>query len=212
MNKNRKKLYYYLKSFFDFFFSFFLIIFLSPLIVFIIFLQIILNGFPIFYFGNRSGKNGKIFKIIKFRTMVKNSEKSGGDTTAKNDKRITKFGRFLRRTKIDEIPQLFNVLKGEMSFVGPRPELPFYTNQYSELEKVILFIKPGITDFSSIKFINLDQEVGAFDSDNIYEKKILKEKNALRIKYYNELSFSTDFKIIVLTIVKVLIKTFNFRR
>ena len=212
MSYKNRNLYVSFKGLVDKLLSLFLIILLFPLILFIVFFQITINGFPVFYYGVRTGKDGKLFKIIKFRSMIKNAEKIGGDTTAKNDKRITKFGKFLRKTKFDEIPQLFNILKGDMSFVGPRPELPYYTNQYNDLEKVILLVKPGITDFSSLKFINLDEEVGAFDSDNQYETKILKEKNALRIKYFNELSFTTDLKIFILTIIKVLLKIINLNK
>ncbi len=203
-------MYKYLKRFYDILFSLLFLILITPFFLVIVFLQLVFNGFPIFYFGIRTGKDEKEFKIYKFRTMVKNAEQKGGFTTGKNDHRITKFGKILRLTKIDEIPQLINILKGEMSFIGPRPELPFYTKQYNEEEKVILTVRPGITDYSSIKFINLDQEVGSVEADKVYLEKIFKQKNQLRLKYVNEISLHTDLKIFFITIKKVLIKIFSF--
>jgi lipopolysaccharide/colanic/teichoic acid biosynthesis glycosyltransferase len=203
-------MYKYVKRTFDLILSLFFFLFISPLFLLIILLQFLLNGLPIFYKGLRTGKDNRIFKIIKFRTMVKDAEKKGGFTTSKNDNRITKFGSLLRKTKLDEIPQLINIFKGEMSFIGPRPEVPFYTNQYNELEKSILSVRPGITDFSSIKFISLDDEVGSQNADQVYQEKIFKEKNRLRLKYINELSLITDTKIFFITIYKVFIKIVSF--
>jgi lipopolysaccharide/colanic/teichoic acid biosynthesis glycosyltransferase len=142
--------------------------------------------------------------MYKFRTMIANKEKIGGDTTALNDSRITPVGAFLRRYKIDEIPNFFNVLKGEMSIVGPRPELPYYTKQYTEKERIILSVKPGITDFSSIELRYLDKIVGKHDSDKVFEEKILPIKNKLRIKYVKDQSFITDIFIILKTLSAVL--------
>ena len=130
------------------------------------------TGFPVLYRPLRGGYRAKPFRIFKFRTMVKNADKIGGGTTALNDKRITRVGAILRKTKLDEIPQLFNVLVGTMSFIGPRPELLKYTDAYDETEKHILNVRPGITDFSSISFISLDEIVGAENADEMYEKYI----------------------------------------
>jgi lipopolysaccharide/colanic/teichoic acid biosynthesis glycosyltransferase len=138
--------------------------------------------------------------------MVPNADKIGGGTTAMNDPRITKFGSFLRKTKLDEIPQLLNIIIGNMSFVGPRPELLRYTNAYFGLEKYILFVRPGITDFSSLKFINLDEVVGEINADEMYEKYILQEKNQLRLKYVSEISLLVDTQIFFLTVMKTLKK------
>ena len=132
--------------------------------------------------------------------MIKNADTIGGGTTALNDKRITKFGKFLRKTKIDEIPQLFNVIKGEMSFVGPRPELLEYVKKYDNLEKYILEVRPGITDFSSLEYINLDEIVGSENPDLEYETKVLCNKNRLRMKYIENISFKTDLYIFLKTI------------
>ena len=164
------------------------------------------SGFPIFYRAERGGYLGVPFKICKFRTMVKDADKIGGGTTALNDSRITKVGNLLRKTKLDEIPQLWQVFLGKMSFVGPRPELPRYVEQYSGDELEILQVRPGITDYSSIEFINLDEIVGTENADEMYEKYVLKRKNELRIKYARTVSIFTDIKLFLLTIWKVIEK------
>jgi lipopolysaccharide/colanic/teichoic acid biosynthesis glycosyltransferase len=161
---------------------------------------------PIFYRGVRTGKNSKLFRIYKFRTMYVGREKPGGDTTALNDDRITRVGKLLRKYKLDEFPQLINVLKGEMSIVGPRPELPAYTDKYTAEENKILTVSPGITDFSSIEFSSLDEVVGAEESDRMYEEKILPVKNRMRLEYVEKMSFGQDMKLIFLTISAILRK------
>ena len=164
------------------------------------------TGFPVFYHPARGGYRGKTFYIYKFRSMVKDADKIGGGTTALNDKRITGVGAFLRKTKLDEIPQLINVINGTMSFIGPRPELLRYTDAYEGLDKNILNVRPGITDFSSAFFINLDEIVGAENADEMYEKFVLKKKNQLRLKYVAEVSFATDVKLFFYTVGCVLKK------
>lgn len=168
------------------------------------------DGFPVLYRAQRGGYKGKTFRINKFRTMVKNADKIGGGTTALNDPRITKVGNFLRKTKLDEIPQIYQVFIGKMSFVGPRPELMQYVNQYEGEEKDILDVRPGITDYSSVEFINLDEIVGGENADEMYEKYVLKKKNALRIKYAHTVSFKTDAYILFKTVFEVIKKTFRF--
>ncbi len=169
------------------------------------------DGFPVFYRPLRGGYRNRPFRIFKFRTMVKNADKIGGGTTAFNDPRITRVGNFLRKTKMDEIPQLFNIIGGSMSFIGPRPELLKYVDKYIGDEKLILEVRPGITDFSSVEFINLDEIVGgAENADEMYEKHVLKKKNQLRIKYAKEVSFSTDCKLFFNTIGSVLKKATEF--
>ena len=144
------------------------------------------DGFPVFYRAPRGGYKNQTFKICKFRTMVKNADKIGGGTTALHDPRITKVGEVLRKTKLDEIPQLGQVFLGKMSLIGPRPELVKYTEAYEGEDKDILCVRPGITDFSSVEFINLDEIVGGENADEMYEKYVLKKKNKLRIKYAHE--------------------------
>lgn len=175
--ENYKKFYNaHVKSKLDFLLALVFLIVLLPVYIIISLAIIIDSGFPVFYKADRGGYKGVPFKIFKFRSMVKNADKIGGGTTALNDPRITCVGAFLRKTKLDEIPQLFNILNGTMSFIGPRPELLKYTNQYEGEEKLILEVRPGITDYSSIEFINLDEIVGGENADEMYEKHVLKKK------------------------------------
>jgi lipopolysaccharide/colanic/teichoic acid biosynthesis glycosyltransferase len=183
-----------------------LLILLSPIFIFLAIAIILETGLPVFYKAPRGGYNGKTFYIYKFRSMVQNADKIGGGTTALKDSRITKVGSFLRKTKLDEIPQLFNILKFEMSFVGPRPELLQYTDNYDEKEKNILRVRPGITDYSSIEFINLDEIVGNENADEMYEKYVLKQKNELRIKYAQSVSFFVDLKLFFKTVLRTIEK------
>jgi len=199
-----------LKPVIGLFLASFLLILLLPVFIFISISIIAESGFPVFYKPLRGGYHQKPFHIIKFRSMVKNADKIGGGTTALNDPRITKVGNFLRKTKLDEIPQLLNILSGSMSFIGPRPELLQYTDKYEGEEKIILEVRPGITDYSSIEFINLDEIVGKGNADEMYEKYVLKKKNALRIKYAKEVSFTTDVKLFSLTVWRVIKKAISF--
>ena len=158
----------------------------------------------VFYRGWRTGLGGSSFRIFKFRTMVVDAEKIGGPSTALNDPRLTKIGKFLRKYKVDELPQLINILKGEMSFVGPRPQVEKYTKLYNDEEQIILSVRPGLTDYASIKFINLDQILGDESVDERYLKEIEPEKNRLRMKYAKEHSFLIDIKIILMTLMQML--------
>ncbi len=155
---------------------------------------------PVFYRGWRIGLDGKPFKIFKFRTMVVDAEKIGGGTTAVKDPRITRIGKFLRRYKLDELPQVLNVIKSDMSIVGPRPELAQYTGLYKGEELMILSVRPGITDYSSMKFSALDEIVGTGDADRVFEETVLARKNELRIRYVKEHTFFGDIKLILQTL------------
>lgn len=194
----------------DFLLALVLCILLTPAVLLIGVAVAVESGFPVFYTPLRGGYREKPFKIFKFRTMVKNADKIGGGTTALNDPRITKVGAVLRKTKLDEIPQLYNVLLGSMSFVGPRPELLQYTSKYTGDEKLIFKVRPGITDFSSIEFINLDEVVGEENADEYYEKYVLKRKNSLRVKYAREVSFKTDVRLFFKTVFSVFKKAARF--
>ena len=163
---------------------------------------------PIFYRGLRIGRYGKPFRIYKFRTMSLNAEEVGGPSTALNDPRLTRVGKFLRKYKLDEIPQLINILLGEMSFVGPRPQVEQYTRLYNDKEKVILSVRPGLTDYASVKFLNLDEILGDGDVDEKYFRQVEPEKNMLRIKYVKECSFWVDLTIILKTVLSL----FRIRR
>lgn len=200
----------YIKRILDLFFSVFLFVLLLPLFLIISVAIAADSGFPVFYRAQRGGYKNQPFKIYKFRTMVQNADQIGGGTTALNDARITRVGAFLRKTKLDEIANLINIIRGEMSFIGPRPELLRYTNLYSGNEKYIFEVRPGITDFSSDLFINLDEIVGSENADEMYEKYVLKNKNALRVKYAAEVSFPTDVHIFFKTVIDVLKKTSSF--
>tara|TARA_B100000519_G_C14180690_1_gene408377 strand:- start:544 stop:972 length:429 start_codon:yes stop_codon:yes gene_type:complete len=138
--------------------------------------------------------------------MVPNAERIGSGTTSLNDSRITPIGKFLRKYKLDELPQFINVIKGDMSIVGPRPELLEYVEKYTIEEKIILSIRPGITDYSSIKYSSLDKLVGEVDANRIFNEKILYERTQLRLKYVNEYNFFIDIKLIFLTILVILKK------
>lgn len=198
-----------LKRVIDFALALVMTVLLSPVLLIISLLIVIDDGFPVFYRAYRGGYKNKSFKIFKFRSMVKNADKIGGGTTALNDNRITKVGHFIRKTKLDEFANLFNILRGEMSFIGPRPELLQYTERYEGVEKYIFEVRPGISDYSSDIFINLDEIVGDQNADEMYEKYVLKNKNALRVKYAAEVSFKTDFKIFFKTVIDVIKKAFG---
>lgn len=197
-------MYLFFKRLFDIFFSFWGLIFLSPFLLFIAFLIKSDSKGPVFYRPERTGKNGSKFRIFKFRTMVVDADKIGGPSTAFDDERLTKIGKFLRRYKIDEFPQLINILKGDMSFVGPRPQVEEYTSKYNEQEKKILSVKPGLTDYATIEYINLDKILGNENVDEVYRTKIEPVKNQLRLKYVNNMSFETDIKILYYTVTKLL--------
>lgn len=200
----------FFKRVFDFILALIMVIVLSPVLLVVSALIIIDDGMPVFYRAQRGGYKNKTFRIFKFRSMINNADKIGGGTTALNDSRITKVGNFLRKTKLDEFANLFNILRGEMSFIGPRPELLQYTDQYEGVEKYIFEVRPGITDFSSDVFINLDEIVGGENADEMYERYVLKNKNALRVKYAAEVSFSTDIKIFFKTVFDVVKKALGF--
>ena len=188
-----------MKRVFDFSLSLTGLILLSPLMLLIALAVKLSSPGPVFYRGTRTGRFGKPFRIFKFRTMVANAEKLGGTTTGREDSRLTKIGRIVRSCKFDEIAQLINVLKGDMSFVGPRPEVEEYTRLFSEEEKRILSVRPGITDLSSLKFHDLQAHVGSDDPDKVFRESILPQKNALRLQYVNERSFHGDLAIILQT-------------
>ena len=154
---------------------------------------------PVIYRAKRGGYHNKPFYIMKFRSMVVGSDQSGG-CTALNDSRVTRAGKIMRRLKLDELPQLFNILKGEMSFVGPRPELLLYTTQYTKEQECILWVRPGITDRSSIVYIAQDEIVGTENPVENFEKYILPNKNKLRVEYAMSQSFLLDARLFFETI------------
>ena len=188
-----------IKRLFDLFISVIFLTLLLPLLVAVALVIKLTSPGKIIYRGVRAGKDGVNFEIYKFRTMVENAENLGGYSTSINDVRLTKIGRFLRAYKIDELPQFFNVMKGSMSLVGPRPQVLYYINKYEGEMKLILSIKPGITDFSSLYFSDMDKILGQGNVDEKYEAEIEPVKNLLRLKYVNERSFFLDMRILIET-------------
>ncbi|RUL87077.1 sugar transferase [Tautonia sociabilis] len=164
---------------------------------------------PVFYRGVRTGKDGRPFRIYKFRSMVVDAESLGGTTTGKGDPRITRVGAVLRRYKLDELPQLLNVLAGDMSLVGPRPEVAEYTDAYTEDERRILSVRPGITDLACLEFGDLQEVVGGDDPDGTFRALVLPRKNALRLRYVEERSLGLDLAILARTALLVLSKPFR---
>ena len=159
----------------------------------------------IFFRQIRVGKDGKDFRIYKFRTMIVSAEKMGIITIGERDPRITNSGYFLRKYKLDELPQLINVLKGEMSFVGPRPEVRKYVEMYNHEQLKILTVKPGITDYASIEYINEDEILGkSSDPEKTYIEEIMPQKIKYNMKYINNKTVIEYFKIIFLTIIKII--------
>ncbi|MBF1214166.1 MAG: sugar transferase [Fusobacterium periodonticum] len=193
-----------LKRIFDIISSLFGLILLSPFMIIIAILIKLDSKGPIFFKQVRVTKNGREFKIFKYRTMRVGSDKFSQITVGK-DSRITKVGDFLRKYKLDEIPQLINVLIGDMSLVGPRPEVPKYVALYTKEQREILKVRAGITDYASIEFSNEnDILANETDPEKAYIEKIMPRKIELNKKYLSEISVMTDIKIILLTIKKIL--------
>jgi len=194
----------FIKRSFDVLFSLLVLLLIWPVILFVAIAIKLSSPGPVFYRGIRTGLHGLPFRILKFRTMVVDAESLGGPTTGTNDKRVTLIGAFLRKTKLDEIPQFINVLTGDMSLVGPRPEVLEYTGTYTGEEKIILAMRPGITDYSSIEFADLDDLVGDKDPDKYFREHIMPKKTALRVKYVKEWSLWSDFRILWMTFFRVI--------
>ena len=199
---------YFMKRIFDIVMATTGLAMLSPLLLWITWRIKKEDHGPVFYRGERVGFQGRVFHILKFRTMVLDAEKLGGSSTSDDDPRITKIGKTLRKYKLDELPQLFNVLTGEMSLVGPRPEIKRYTDLYTEEQKAIFTVRPGITDWASLW--NSDEGAvlaGAEDPDKAFEELIQPTKLKLQLKYVRERSFWVDLKIIILTLLAVVSPT-----
>ncbi len=192
------------KRIFDILFACIVLILTAPLFFFITIVIKIYSPGPLLYKGRRVGQYGKIFYIFKFRTMVVNAEKLGGSATAGDDSRITRVGHILRKYKLDELPQFINIARGEMSFVGPRPDVEKILALYSQEEKVILNLVPGITDYATLWDFNEGEVLrGSLNPEEMYIREILPIKKQLQLKYMRERSFFVDLKIICLTIRKL---------
>ncbi len=198
----------YGKRLFDFFASLIGIIILSPMFLIIAILIKLYDRGPVFFKQKRIGQNFKPFYIYKFRTMIVNAEKMGPSITKGGDPRITPLGRVLRKFKLDEFPQLFNVLKGEMSLVGPRPEVEKYVNLFKEEYKQILQVKPGITDYASIYFRDEEAILKNYvNPEEGYVKEVLPQKIKFYKKYLKDISFFTDLRLIFLTFWRIIYGT-----
>lgn len=197
---NNKKVSLFFKRFFDIIISLIVLIIIAiPMLVIGLAIKIDSKG-PVFYKQERLTKNKKPFYIIKFRTMMVGADKNLDNLTVKNDPRITKTGEFLRKWKIDELPQFINVLLGHMSLVGPRPETPKMVDLYPNYYDVIFAVRPGITDYASIEFRNESEYYNSIeDSEKIYLEKILPIKIDLKLKYIENLSIKTDLEILFKT-------------
>lgn len=194
-----------MKRLFDIIASLIGIILLSPVLLLISLAVVLTSGFPIFYLQTRVGKGNKDFKLFKFRSMANNSDKKGLLTVGGRDPRITTVGYYLRKYKLDELPQLFNVLFGSMSLVGPRPEVRKYVDMYNEEQKRVLTVQPGITDYASLDYINENELLAkSSNPEETYIKEVMPAKLQLNLKYINEAGLVTDLKLIFKTIGKII--------
>ena len=186
------------KRTFDLVFSIVGLIVFAPLLLAVGILILVTLGRPVLYSPQRAGRGNTLFTVRKFRSMRiapgPTSHHSGDD-----DPRVTTVGKWVRKFKFDELPQLWNVAKGDMSFVGPRPETPDYIQHYTEEQMPILYLRPGITDFASIEFSDLGELLKGDDPDKLYFEKVWDRKMELRMKYLRERSFWVDIKLIFLT-------------
>ena len=201
----KKKAALFFKRCFDILASLFGLIFLAiPFIFIAIAIKASSKG-PVYFRQERVGKNGKHFRIFKFRTMVSDAESKGMQITVGTDSRITKVGKFLRKTKIDELPQLINVLIGQMSFVGPRPEVPHYVEMYTEYQRNVLRIKPGITELASIIYKDENEVLAQSDDpEKTYIEEIMPKKIEINMQYIEKMNVFYDIKLIFKTFAAVL--------
>ncbi|MDF1673049.1 MAG: sugar transferase [Vicingaceae bacterium] len=194
------------KRLFDIFFSFIGLLILLPFLVVVSILIIIDSKGGVFYLQTRVGRQGEDFKLFKFRTMQTNSDSKGLLTVGSRDSRITKIGYSLRKYKIDELPQLINVLNGSMSFVGPRPEVRKYVDLYNDDQLQVLNVQPGITDYASLEYFNENDLLAQSENpEKTYIEEVMPAKIKLNKKYIDNLSLGTDISIIIKTIGKIFV-------
>ena len=190
-----------LKRAYDLFFSAIGLLLLSPLLVLIALAVRLSSGSPVLFAQSRVGLQGRLFKILKFRTMVLNAEELGASVTGAGDSRVTRVGRMLRKSKLDELPQLWNVLVGEMSLVGPRPEVPRYVEYYTAQQRRVLALKPGITDLATLLYRD-EEDLLSYQADveRAYINEIMPRKIELNLAYAQEANIWEDTKIILCTL------------
>jgi lipopolysaccharide/colanic/teichoic acid biosynthesis glycosyltransferase len=193
-------MYPILKRAFDLVAASLALLMLSPLLAILALRIKRFDGGPVLYAGRRVGRNGRAFGMYKFRSMVLNADRIGGSSTPDDDPRITPVGKFLRRYKLDELPQLINVVKGEMSLVGPRPQVQWAVDLYTPEQRAVLTVPPGITDYASLRFPNEGEILkGSADPDRDYMEKIHPEKMRLSLEYVRTRSFAIDLKVLAAT-------------
>lgn len=193
-----------MKRIFDIVSSLVVLLLLSPFFILLAIAIVVDSRGGVFYRQIRVGRNGREFGLYKFRSMVSNADKKGELTVGKKDSRITRVGAFIRKYKLDEFPQLINIIKGDMSIVGPRPEVPRYVNLYSQEQKKVLSVRPGLTDFASLEYINENELLGkSADPERTYINEIMPAKLELNLKYIREQGMLTDLKIIFRTLFKI---------
>jgi len=196
-----------LKRLFDIIFSLIVLLTLLPIFIVVAVLIIVDSKGGIFFKQIRVGKNNVDFSLFKFRTMTVGSDKKGQITIGNKDSRITKVGSILRKYKLDEFPQLINILNGEMSIVGPRPEVRKYVELYTKEQLNVLSVKPGLTDYASLEYINESEILGnSEDPNQTYIDEIMPLKLKLNLKYISKISFITDLSLIFKTIIRILAK------
>lgn len=194
-----------LKRLFDIICSLAGIFLLLPVFIIISILVIISSGFPVFYFQTRVGRGNKDFKLYKFRTMYADADKKGLITVGGHDPRVTPVGYYLRKFKMDELPQLFNVLFGNMSLVGPRPEVRKYVDMYTPEQKMVLNVKPGITDYASLDYIDENELLAkSGNPEQTYINEVMPAKLKLNMKYISEAGLATDLSIILRTLIRII--------
>jgi lipopolysaccharide/colanic/teichoic acid biosynthesis glycosyltransferase len=191
------------KRIFDFISSLLVLLLFFPFFIMIAFWILLDSRGGIFYKQIRVGKNGKEFTLLKFRSMTVGADKQGLITVG-NDNRVTRSGKFIRKTKIDEFPQLINIIKGDMSVVGPRPEVPKYVALYTEEQKKVLSVRPGLTDLASLKYFDEQKLLGeSEDPEKTYRNEIMPKKLELNLQYLSQQSLFLDFKLIFSTIFRI---------
>jgi len=198
------------KRIFDIFFSFFGLIILSPFLLLIALLLALESRGGVFFIQKRVGRNNKDFRLIKFRTMKVHSEHKGLFTIGQRDPRVTRMGYFLRKYKIDEFPQLINVIKGDMSIVGPRPEVRKYVELYTPDQSLVLSVRPGITGLASLEYVHENKILGESDNpEETYLKEMMPRKLELNIEYVRSNNFRSDLRLIFKTFSKVYLPMFR---
>lgn len=201
----KKKVTFFFKRLFDFIMSLCMIVILSPILLILSILILCTSKGPILYKQKRVTRYGKIFRIWKFRTMVRNADKIGTQVTIHGDPRITKVGKFLRKYRLDELPQLFNILFGQMSFVGPRPEVEKYVNQYQEEMYATLLVRSGVTSLASIRYKDEGKLLeNAQNADEVYVNEILPEKMKYNYQYLEKINIFYDSALLFQTVIAVL--------